>query len=289
MYIILFFLCFSSVLFSQSSEDSIGDNFYNQRKYNLAIYEYEKLVLKKPDDAQTKAKLAISYMRVDNYNQSVNYLKNENDFTHQYLRLFANMKIDTVVENEDIFFKISQSSIYTDRQKEKAKLLSGTKFLEDMKLQEAITFYRNLKNTSKEKDIKNKSQEILTQIDTYRNISRKSLFFGGGLSAILPGSGQIYSGQYVDGVLAFFFSSIFLGSAAYMNHLENQAGVSHSVSPILGIVGLFFYGSNIYGGINAAQRYNLYQERKFYQKIQDNFFNLNVIEKYSELKFNTEF
>lgn len=289
MYIILFFLCFCSILFSQSSENSIGDNFYNQRKYNLAIYEYEKLILKKQDDAEINAKLAISYMRIDNYNQSVNFLKNENDFTHQYLRLFANMKIDTVLGNEDIFFKISQSSMYTERQKEKAKLLSGTKFLEEMKLKEAIEFYNRVKNTSKEKDIKNKSQEILTQIDTYINIPRKSLLIGGGLSAILPGSGQIYSGQYVDGVLAFFFSSIFLGSAAYMNHLENQAGVSHSLSPIMGLVGLFFYGSNIYGGFNAAQRYNLYQERKFYQKIQDNFFNLNVIEKYSELKFSNEF
>ena len=105
MYIILFFLCFTFHLFSQSSENSIGDNFYNQRKYNLAIYEYEKLILKKPDDAEINAKLAISYMRIDNYNQSVNFLKNENDFTHQYLRLFANMKIDTVLGNEDIFFK----------------------------------------------------------------------------------------------------------------------------------------------------------------------------------------
>jgi tetratricopeptide (TPR) repeat protein len=285
---ILFFASFSTIS-SQSKEIFSGDYFYNQGKYKLAILEYERTVFQNPQDDISKAKLALSYMRENNYSESLKFLDNDLNYSHLYLRLFGSMKTNLLGKYSDDFLRIEESLIYSFKQKEKTKLLAGTIMLEEMRLKEATDFYTKLKESTKYEDIKKNSEQILNAIKTFNTIPRKSPILGGLFSAVLPGAGQMYSGHYIDGVLAFIFNFAFLGSAAYMYGLENSAHRNHDASIALGTVGFAFYGANIIGGIGSAQRYNSFYERKFFQNIQENFFNLNTVEKYSEIKFKTDF
>lgn len=75
------------------------------------------------------------------------------------------------------------------------------------------------------------------------------------MSAVLPGSGQAWSGRWGDGAMALLLHGVLLGgtAAAVANDEEVTAGA-------LGILAAGFYAGNVFGGVRAATRYN--EERR---------------------------
>ena len=130
--------------------------------------------------------------------------------------------------------------------------------------------------------------KVRTDLLEYENLDRKSPWLAGGLAALLPGAGHIYTEHYTDATLSFFWNGVFLGGGAYLYNLENNANVSHAGSIIFGLAGLIFYAANITGAIGSAHRFNYFQERKLQQKIRERYFNLDFIEKQSGLTFTVE-
>jgi TM2 domain-containing membrane protein YozV len=73
----------------------------------------------------------------------------------------------------------------------------------------------------------------------------------GTLSAILPGSGQLYNGRLGDALLAFLLNGLFIAGIT-------QA-VTHEEFAIAGVLGFFevgWYVGNVYGAINGAHKEN---------------------------------
>ena len=87
--------------------------------------------------------------------------------------------------------------------------------------------------------------------DSKKNLQYKDPFFAGILSAILPGSGKIYTGEYGDGVVAFLTSAVF-SFIAYDNF---RAGHNTRGWIWTGVAAMFYAG-NVYGSIASAQIYN---------------------------------
>ncbi|MBI3394756.1 MAG: hypothetical protein HY042_02865, partial [Spirochaetia bacterium] len=98
--------------------------------------------------------------------------------------------------------------------------------------------------------------------------------------------GQVYSGHYADGLTAFFFNAVFLGSAAAMYSLERRSNTKHTGSILLGAVGLVFYAANIAGGASAAVHFNLYQERTFQEKVRQSALNVDRAERAIQIRIN---
>ena len=89
-------------------------------------------------------------------------------------------------------------------------------------------------------------------LDEFQTRPRKSPALAGTMSAILPGSGQMYAGRYKDGMMSLLVNGLFIvGTAAAINN-ENYA-----VAAIVGGVGLPFYFGNIYAASNAANKWNV--------------------------------
>ncbi len=145
-----------------------------------------------------------------------------------------------------------------------------------------LTFYNNPSG----------SMEYLSQIDKARFPSKEQLLeiktaltskppgtkkyklIAVPLSMIIPGSGQIYSGFYFDGIQSFGFNMI-LGYAAYASwrhELNIERRDRNYVLPVLStIVSGLFYISNIVNTFNAVDKANLYNQNKHYSTILDKF------------------
>ncbi|MCB1191675.1 MAG: hypothetical protein H7A23_17175 [Leptospiraceae bacterium] len=283
----------SQVLFCQEkNSEFFGDTFYQKKQYDLAILEYEKTKLLQANESvrdNLNSKLALSKMRQSKFEDSLDYILDSKTFTGTYLRIFASMKSEYDKIYTPDLLEVEKSNTFSELQKDRTKLLAGTVLLENRKFKKAKEFYNQLSLKSKDEEIQNLSKDVAAYTEKYNQLSHKSPYLAGLFSAILPGSGQIYARHDVDGILAFFFNTLFIGSSVYMYRLESKANEGHFVSGFMGFMGFTFYAANIFGAVSSANRYNLYQERQFYKKIRDKFFNIDTMERYSEVKFNVRF
>ena len=85
--------------------------------------------------------------------------------------------------------------------------------------------------------------------------SRKSPLLAGLISAILPGSGRIYAGRPLDGVMGMWMMYL-VGNSAY-NALKKKRPIA---GPLFGIAAGFVYLGEVYGGWRAAKNHQ-YSEK----------------------------
>ncbi|MDP2886991.1 MAG: hypothetical protein Q8P51_18455 [Ignavibacteria bacterium] len=97
--------------------------------------------------------------------------------------------------------------------------------------------------------------------------SHRSAVAAMAMSALVPGSGQIYSGHLFDGANAFMFCGI-LGSASYMGWKYQEGRSGWQVIPIItSIAFLYYYVSNIWNAGESAERYNNYQDSMLFKRM----------------------
>ncbi len=95
-------------------------------------------------------------------------------------------------------------------------------------------------------------------------IKFKKPWLAGSLSAIVPGSGKVYSGYFWDGLM----SLLFVGSNAFLAYRGfSKYGTSSGLGWTFSGLSAFFYLGNIYGSIKAAKRKNNERRHAIYQKV----------------------
>ena len=106
------------------------------------------------------------------------------------------------------------------------------------------------------------AERIVQRLATAQELPMKSPVASGVLSGLLPGLGQLYCGQYKDAGLAFLLNSVFAFSAyeAFDNDLNVLGG-------LITLVGLGFYGGNIYNAVNHAHKINTRRKHEFVRDV----------------------
>jgi hypothetical protein len=98
-------------------------------------------------------------------------------------------------------------------------------------------------------------QQSLTLIEELlaekKEVRYKSPAAAGLLSAIIPGSGQMYTERYQDGITSFLLNGLFIVGAWKAFDSENYA-----LGAILTLFEIGWYGGNIYGAIGSAHKFN---------------------------------
>ncbi len=108
------------------------------------------------------------------------------------------------------------------------------------------------------------------------SMRRKSPLAAALLSALVPGSGKIYAGEFGDGLN----SLIFIGLLGTLSALSFRAeGVDSVRGWIYASVGGVLHVGNIYGSVVSARRYNRLREQALFEEVE------KVIPQCSELSF----
>ena len=263
--------------------DSLANEYYRNGEYTLARIEYERELRARPEDnRELTARLGLTLLRLGDFRSGLMAMENQEDFAHHYLSLFAALRAGMVhraLSEQSAILDLRTS--YSAEQREQARLLGGALYLEEADYNGATRYFSLLQREASSTEVRQKAGGVLTALEDYEQRPTRSPLLAGALSAVLPGSGQVYAAHYVDGVAALFFNGMFLGSAIVTYDLEQRAGSGHVASSIFGLVGLIFYLANVNGAVQSAYRYNNYQERQFHQRIREEYFNLDYVEQTS--------
>jgi len=101
-------------------------------------------------------------------------------------------------------------------------------------------------------------------------LSFKSPALAGLMSAIVPGSGRIYAGNWQDGLLSF----VIIGVSAWQAYRGfERGGTASAYAWIYGLTGLGFYAGNIYGSIKEVNRTNHLKRDRIRIRVEAVFYN----------------
>ncbi|MDE0300554.1 MAG: tetratricopeptide repeat protein [Candidatus Poribacteria bacterium] len=115
------------------------------------------------------------------------------------------------------------------------------------------------------------SDRLTRMVRSSKLMPKRSPTFSGLLSAVIPGLGQAYSGRFLDGLQSLtVVGTIGAGTAYYINQEQYEVAIP------VGLLGLFFYAGNVYGGMRAAKAFNNRQEGTFLDGLRDEIFDSGV-------------
>jgi hypothetical protein len=106
-------------------------------------------------------------------------------------------------------------------------------------------------------------------------IGRKSPVLSGLLSAAVPGSGQVYTGHYVDAAQAFLaVGALSLATYGFYRY-ESQRNDSYILTGIGFVVTAMFHAANVYGAVKTADYYNMKQKEDFLDVMREAAFSIH--------------
>ena len=252
---VTFFFLFPLSIFSQSSTfdfhspeniKKFADYLFCQGDYLRAIDEYEHIPSNLRNDT-INFKIMLCYSQLNLYYETEeSYLINE----------FSEMKLDAeklYIKNEFLKYPIIfNSSVSGNNFPFETNVENRNYFL---KLR-SIYYIQTRFNGISKKDLLNPFDQIQkNRLEPFYEMSLnpdyKSPALAGIFSAVIPGSGKMYVGEWEDGIAALIATGL-LAFLAYDNFNANHK----TRAWIFTGLGAFFYAGNIYGSIASAQIFN---------------------------------
>ena len=254
-------LCFVSAAFGDTHYDSpenilkFADHLYQEGDYLRAAGEYQRYLFHSSQDADNvQYRLGMCYRRAGDTERAI---ASFHKLTQSSLKFAASYQIAYSYflsgrhKNSIQFLNEAMDRTEDNDERGKLQILSTFNHLHQKRWSDA----ERMLGTPKIRD-EELSQTALTlranaQEGMY--LPRRSPALAGLLSAVVPGAGKLYCGQYGDGIYSLFLAGV-TGLLAWDGFQEN--GV-HSVRGwIFGSAFGIFYAGNIYGSTIAARVYN---------------------------------
>lgn len=284
--ILIIFFCSFQLLATPLSPNLLteeGDSYYIHKQYNLAHLYYSELFKKQPNPMTGSRLLLVSLRQNDTKTtEKLMMYQFQPDFTFDYLSLYSSLVLNRSVMTDLISNRLQKTSQLINKQSQ-FEYLMGAQLINSQEFKAAKTLYSKLSLENNE--IGQQSHQILNDLEQIESLPSKSPWAAALFSTVIPGAGQIYSRQYSDGIMAFFWTASFLGGAIYTNRLETMSNMPHYGSSLFGFFGLMFYASNIVGGYSSAHRYNTFYQRKFVERLRKIHFSIDIIEEFSGIEF----
>jgi hypothetical protein len=253
--VVLFFMALP--LSGQDLFDSLGtaryaDFLFNSGNYREAAEEYERLLFLSDPDEEKKIRLIQSYR-----------LSDRASLARQ--RMYAIWERPAIVSppvaNEFFFLRIldrdfhgleasiQENPVLTDDEK-LFYLASAFLYQDDFqRADELLADHVNLMLPALQR-LQHISGDAV-------NLPLRSPVVGGVLSALLPGSGKFYAGNWEDGLI----SMVMVGMSAWQAYRGfERRGTGSVYAWSYAVIGTAFYLGNIYGSVKEVNKYNQHQK-----------------------------
>ena len=118
-----------------------------------------------------------------------------------------------------------------------------------------------IEETRQYRELFPESQGALTlsrDLEKYRSLSAPSSWTALGLSALVPGAGQVYAGRWKDGLLSFAAVTLAAGATAFC-FMHGQADLGWTSGFFTGL----FYSGTLYGAWNSAAERTFSEKNRF--------------------------
>ena len=261
IYLFLFSISVSNLdaqnIFDKNNSLTFARYLFNSHQYKLATTELERLIFFDKTNDSLKAKLIESYRLADMHEKGTDRVK-------QLFPKFENIPQKPAVEFLKLLLsdkKIAKTKLFLESNKNLDKN-SKIKFSVEADLLSADWKNADLsikKYKNSVKSIKKYSPVVSEALQ----FKRKRPWLAASFSAIIPGTGKIYTTYWKDGL----FSLAGIGISAWQAYDGfSTDGIQSVYGWIFGGVATVLYLSNVYGAAKSARKYNLDNEKKLIHK-----------------------
>jgi TM2 domain-containing membrane protein YozV len=252
---------------------SFADHLFEQGDYYRAITEYERVIFFHPNDPLARTarfQIALSYFKGDRLDQAIDRfrdisrdLPNDEVGRKAYFLLgeayYQKREYARAVE---VFTSFCET-YPTDPQADAARIRTGWSYLRQGNWRQASEEFQKLPPDS---PLHAQADGLADGSRSYPDIPKKSPALAGGLSAVLPGAGQLYINRPGDALVSFLLNGAFIWATVEAFHNDNN---------VTGGILLFFesgwYLGNIYNAVSGAHKYNRKSEQQFMDGLQSRY------------------
>ena len=290
--LVLIFLSLPPMSASAQAPD-FADSLFQEGDYLNAAHEYKRILIRHPglrdidfiafrvaasyqNAGQLKKAIPAYQFLIDTYPNSPLVERSTNNIAQCHILLGDRERGVTALENFLSKYKGSDLAPL-------AHFTIGMLHIDKNEWTEASRIWREVSSTYPDSPFAKASTRLARIVKSADTLPRRSPTVAGVLSAIVPGSGQVYSGKTIDGLYAFMSVAV-LGSAGvyYTGKARYEVAV-----PVV-VLGVFFYGNSIYRSIQAAQTFNLQHKVRFRSRIQQEIRDLGLFGTVPTLKDNVK-
>jgi tetratricopeptide (TPR) repeat protein len=250
-------------LFSVSNSSAFADYLFTAGEYDLAANEYERIVFLDSTNLRAKMMLIKSYRMQGDYQKGIARVSS---FFKDYSDIPESIATETgrILLHDQQYDEVNDLLHLNDNLSETDKLflmLSGEMLKGDFK--SASLLFEN--NSGVDAGFITDYGRL---IDLERKFNYKKPGISVVMSAILPGSGKVYSGFWKDGLISF----IFITASAYQSYRGfNKNGVKSAYGWIFGSLATGFYIGNLYGSGKSANQHNSEFRHKIHHQVEEIF------------------
>ena len=252
---------------------SFADHLFEQGDYYRAITEYERLIFFHPGHplARTaKFQIALSYSRGDKFSQAIQrfralseeYPDNETGRKSLYLLGETYYQKKDYTQAIDVLERFL-ATYPDDARRDAARIRIGWAYLRQGNWQQASAEFQKLPVDS---SLSAQAEGLATDAKAYPEIPKKSPALAAGLSAVLPGAGQLYVGRPADAAVSFLLNGFFIWATVEAFQHDNN---------VTGGILLFFesgwYLGNIYNAASSAHKDNRRAEQDFLDRLSNRY------------------
>ena len=286
------FLCLLSIPGSAQVSD-FADSLFQEGDYLNAAHEYKRILFLHPNAPRIDFiafRVAASYQNtgqlekaisayqflIDTYPNSLLIERSTNNIAQCHILLGA--REQGIASLENFLTKHKRSDLAP-----LAHFTIGMLHIDKNEWTQASRVWNDVSSVYPDSPFAETSTRLARIVKSADTLSRRSPTVAGVFSALVPGSGQIYSGKPVDGLSSFMSVAVFGSASVYYTSKER-----YEVAVPVAILGVFFYGNSIYQSIQAAQTFNLQQEGRFRSLIQQEIRDSGLFGTTSTLKDNAK-
>jgi putative component of membrane protein insertase Oxa1/YidC/SpoIIIJ protein YidD len=242
----------NSIVKFENNNFGFAKYLFNERNYDLSILELKRISFFTEDTTikkKTNLLIALNCLQKNHFDCARNNIEN---LTFSLDVDFDILVINFLINDSEGAYNYNENYLKNNLHQSKNKKHIIQKFLvynflKSEKIESAINSYRLIQKYENFENI-NKNLDF---IDDFKNLSLKSPAFAGIISALIPGSGYIYSGELKEGFSALIINGL-LAWGIYSLFDNNNTGSGILTS----MIALPFYLGNIVGSANAAMLYN---------------------------------
>lgn len=236
---------------------SFADSLYDEEDYYRAITEYKRLIFHFPSSRAAITatfKIALSYMEGKRYEAAISQLKKlrqlypTDPLAIEALFLIAEALYNSGNYDEALkYFEEVELGAKSAEMKERTAAAKGWCLARKGNWTKAADLYSSLQEGTS--DIK--YGKLSKDLTSAKKLPQKSPILAGVLSAIIPGSGQLYIGRKQDALVAFLLNGVFIAGA-----MESFRKNEDATGAILLFFEAGWYAGNIYSATSGAHKYN---------------------------------
>ena len=249
-------------------ESSFADSLFQEGDYLNAAHEYKRLLFSHPDTPRIDFiafRVAASYQNagklenaigayqflIDTYPKSVLVERARNNIAQCHVLSGESEK--GLASLKRFLSEHKESSLAP-----RVQFTIGMLLMDKGKWAEASSAWEDVYSTYPESPFAAVSERLARTVKNADTLPRRSPTVAAGLSVLVPGSGQVYSGRMVDGLYTFVGMAV-LGSASFYYADQER----YEVAIPVGVLSLFFYGNGVYQSIQSARVFNAQSETQF--------------------------